>query len=285
MINLIISLVIVALQSAAPASGQSPQAEAPSNNPTYVVGATDVLTIRVLGEPDLTNNYTVDADGTITFPFLQRVPVAGRTMKEIEALITKLLDGDYIRKPQVSATIATYRSRSIFVLGEVKQPGRYTIEGQTTLLEVIAQAGSFTVTAGPTMNLLRYKEGITGVIAGTPVSPGDPRAAEVMRINLEDLREGRLQANVILQYGDTLFVPQADLFYVTGFVRTPGQYQLRPNMSVQQAIAAAGGLTDRGSDRRIKILRKVNGKDIEVDANMTDTVRPNDTIKVPQRRI
>jgi polysaccharide export outer membrane protein len=80
-------------------------------------------------------------------------------------------------------------------------------------------------------------------------------------------------------------VPQADLFYVTGFVRTPGQYPLRPNMSVQQAIAAAGGLSERGSDRGIKILRRVNGKDVEVDVKPTDLVRPNDTIKVRQRRI
>ena len=284
MINLLFSLALVALQVAVPGSAPAtPQQD--NSNPGYVAGATDVLTIRVLGEPDLTGNYTVDSDGTITFPFLQRVPVAGRTMKEIEALITKLLDGDYIRKPQVSATIATYRSRSIFVLGEVKQPGRYTIEGQTTLLEVIAQAGSFTQTAGPTMNLLRYKDGIAGIVAGTPVSPGDPRAAEVMRINLDDLREGRLQANVILQDGDTLFVPQADLFYVTGFVRTPGQFPLRPGMSVQQALAAAGGLSERGSDRGITILRKVNGKDVEIKVKMTDPVKPNDTIKVRQRRI
>lgn len=281
MINLLLSLIVVALQAA---PGSAPAQPAPEN-PGYVVGATDVLTIRVLGEPDLTNNYTVDSDGTITFPFLQRVPVAGRTMKEVEQLITKLLDGDYIRKPQVSATIATFRSRSIFVLGEVKQPGRYSIEGQTTLLEVIAQAGSFTTTAGPTMNLLRYKDGIAGVVAGTPVSPGDPRAAEVMKINLDDLREGRLQANVILQDGDTLFVPQADLFYVTGFVRTPGQYPLRSNMSVQQAIAAAGGLSERGSDRGLRVLRKVNGKDVHIDVKMTDIVRPNDTIIVRQRRI
>jgi polysaccharide export outer membrane protein len=281
MINLLLSLIVVALQ-AAPGSDPASRSQ---ENPSYVVGPTDVLTIRVLGEPDLTNNYTVDSDGTITFPFLQRVPVGGRTMKEVEALLTRLLDGDYIRNPQISATVATYRSRSIFVLGEVKQPGRYTIEGQTTLLEVIAQAGSFTATAGPSMNLLRYKDGIAGVVAGTPVSPGDPRAAEVMKINLDDLREGRLQANVILQDGDTLFVPQADLFYVTGFVRTPGQYPLRPNMSVQQAIAAAGGLSERGSDRGIKILRRVNGKDVEVDVKPTDVVRPNDTIKVRQRRI
>ena len=281
MINLLLSLIVVALQ-AAPGSDPASRSQ---ENPSYVVGPTDVLTIRVLGEPDLTNNYTVDSDGTITFPFLQRVPVGGRTMKEVEALLTRLLDGDYIRNPQINATVATYRSRSIFVLGEVKQPGRYTIEGQTTLLEVIAQAGSFTATAGPSMNLLRYKDGIAGVVAGTPVSPGDPRAAEVMKINLDDLREGRLQANVILQDGDTLFVPQADLFYVTGFVRTPGQYPLRPNMSVQQAIAAAGGLSERGSDRGIKILRRVNGKDVEVDVKPTDVVRPNDTIKVRQRRI
>jgi len=283
MINLLISLIIVALQAA---PGSAPAAARTQDNPTYVVGPTDVLSIRVLGEAELTQNYTVDSDGTITFPYLQRVPVQGRTLKEIEALITKMLDGDYIRKPQVSASIATYRSRSIFVLGEVKVPGRYTIEGQTTLLEVIAQAGSFTPTAGPTMNLLRYKEGIAGVVAGAPVSPGDPRAAEVMRINIEDLREGRLQANVILQDGDTLFVPQADLFYVTGFVRTPGSYPLRAHMTVQQAIAAAGGMTERGSDRRITILRKVNGKDVEVKSvKMTDLVRPNDTINVPQRRI
>jgi len=281
MINLLLSFIVVVLQ-AAPGSAAPQQGQ---DNPTYVLGPTDVLTIRVLGEPDLTNNYTVDSDGTISFPFLQRVPVAGRTLKEIEALITKLLDGDYIRKPQVSASVATFRSRSIYVLGEVKQPGRYTIEGQTTLLEVIAQAGSFTTTAGPTMNLLRYKEGITGVIAGTPVSPGDPRAAEVVRINIEDLREGRMNANVILQDGDTLFVPLADLYYVTGFVRTPGQYPLRANMTVQQAIAAAGGISERGSDRGITVLRKVNGKDVEVNVKTTDLVRPNDTIKVRQRRI
>ena len=282
MINLLLSLLIVSLQAAAP--GSAPAARSPEN-PTYVVGPNDVLSIRVLGEAELSANYTVDSDGTITFPFLQRVPVGGRTVKEIEILLTRLLDGDYIRKPQISATIANYRSRSIFVIGEVKQPGRYTIEGQTTLLEVIAQAGSFLTTAGPTIILQRYKEGMTGVVAGTPVAPGDPRAAEVLRISQEDLREGRLQANVILQDGDTLFVPQADLFYVTGFVRTPGSYPLRPNMSVQQAIAAAGGLNERGSDRGITILRKVNGKDVEVNAKLTDAVRPNDTIKIRQRRI
>ena len=86
--------------------------------------------------------------------------------------------------------------------------------------------------------------------------------------------------------GDTLFVPEAERFFVTGYVRTPGVYVLKQNMSVQQAIAQAGGLTERGTYRRMKILRKdKDGREVEVDAKSTDIVRPNDTIKVSQRLI
>jgi polysaccharide export outer membrane protein len=94
-----------------------------------------------------------------------------------------------------------------------------------------------------------------------------------------------LAANILLQDNDTIFVSAADRFYVTGFVRTPGSFVLQPNMTVQQAIAVAGGLTERGSTRGIKIRRKVKGKDVEVNARMTDLVQPNDTIQVRQRLI
>jgi len=255
-------------------------------DPAYVIGATDVLNIRVVGETELTNTYVVDGDGTITFPYLMRVPVGGRTLKEIETMISKMLiEGSLLARPQVSASIEKYRSRSVFVLGEVRSPARYNIEGQTTLLELIANAGSFTPAAGQTIIVHRYKDGITGVTAGLPVLPNDPRGAEVMRVQIEDLREGRLQANLILQDGDTIVVPAAERFYVTGFVRSPASYVLRPGMTVGQAIAEAGGPTERASMRRLKIVRKINGKDTEIDAKQSDLVRPNDTIKVPQRLI
>ena len=90
----------------------------------------------------------------------------------------------------------------------------------------------------------------------------------------------------MLQDGDTLFIPEAERFFVTGFVRTPGVYVLKQNMTVQQAIAQAGGLTDRGTFRRLKILRKdKDGREVEIDAKTTDIVLPNDTIKVSQRLI
>ena len=287
MVNLLISLVLLAVQAAAPGA-QAPTTPAPAVPPApaaYIVGPNDVLGVKVFNETDLSTTYSVDSDGTIAFPFLGRVPAGGKTVQEIEYALTKLLADGYLSKPQVSVVITSYRSRSIFVLGEVRQPAKYTIEGQTTLLEVIAQAGSFTPNAAQTINLLRYKDGLSGVMAGAPVVPGDPRAAEILRVSQEDLREGRLQANIILQDGDTIFVPTAEKFYVMGFVKTPGQFILQPGMTVRQAISVAGGLTDRGSDRRIKIIRKVSGKDVELDAGMSDLVRPNDTIRVPQRLI
>ncbi len=276
MVQLLLSLAVLISQTAAPAQRATPGA-------AYIVGPNDVLGVKVLGEPELSTQYTVDADGTITFPFLQRVPVAGKTVAEIEYALRKGLDPDWIKNAQVSVVVTSYRSRAIYVIGEVRNPAKYVIEGQTTLLEVIAQAGSFTPNAAQTITVTRYKEGLVGIVAGTPVAPGDPRGAEILRVNREELSEGKLQANIILQDGDTIFVPTAEKFYVMGMVKTPGQYVLQPGMTVRQAISMAGGLTERGSDRRIKIIRKVNNKDVEIDAKLSDPVRANDTVRVAQR--
>lgn len=269
------------------APGILAQAVAPSPaSPTYLVGPSDVLSIKVFDEPSLSGDtFSVDSDGTISYPFLQRVAVRGKTLNEIEQIITSGLRNGFVKNAQVSVQIASYRSRAIYVLGEVKMPGKYTIEGQVTLLEVIAKAGSFTPTAGPELIVLRYKDGMAAAVAATPALPGAKDAAELVRVNIEDLKNGRFTANFLLQDSDTIQVPAAERYYVTGFVKTPGSFVLRPGMTVQQAIAEAGGLTERGSNRGIKITRKVNGKDVDIDAKMSDLVRANDTIKVRQRLI
>jgi polysaccharide export outer membrane protein len=287
--TLLTLVVVIAGQAAAPAPKPA-QAKPVSPQPVtvsgavYKIGATDILGIKVFGEEALSNNYTVDSDGSITFPLIGRVQVSGKTTRQIEEHLVKLLDGDYLKRPQISVEIAQFRSRSIFVLGEVKNPGRYTIQGPQTLLEVIAHAGSTTATASNTIIVQRYKEGIASAVS-TAALPDDTRTAEVLRVSLEDLREGKLNANIILQDSDTIIVPPADRFYVTGYVKQPGSFVLRPGMTVRQAIAEAGGLTERGSNRRIKISRKVGDKEVELDANWSTLVKPNDTIRVPQRLI
>ena len=274
----VVLLLVSAFQAAGPAPSPATQA-----NVSYVIGAGDVLGIKVFDEPALTDLFTVDSEGVITYPHVGRVDVTGKTVRDVEVLLTKLLSPAYVRHPQVSVSIAKYRSRSIFILGEVRTPGQYSIEGQVTLLEVIAKAGSLTPTAGTEIIVQRYKDGLPTVL--TPALPGDDRAAELMRVSVDDLRDGRITANLLLQDGDTLYVPAAAKFYVTGFVKSPGSFVLVPNMTVRQALAVAGGLTERGSTRGIKIIRRVGDKEVEVGARMSDLVKPNDTIRIRQRLI
>jgi polysaccharide export outer membrane protein len=281
--NLFPLVLILAAQAAAPSS-QSPAPPAGPPGVIYRVGASDVLGIKVFNEEPLSNNYTVDSDGSITFPLIGRVQVAGLSTREVEERLTKMLDGDYLRRPQVSVEIASYRSRSIFVMGEVKSPGRYQINGPQTLLEVLAHAGSTTPAASDTIIVQRYKDGIAAAVSA-PALPGDVLSAEVFRVSLSELREGRLTANILLQDSDTIIVPPAERFYVTGFVRTPGAFALRPGLTVRQAIAEAGGITERGSTRGIKIIRKQKDKEVQLDADMSDLVQPNDTIRIRQRLI
>jgi polysaccharide export outer membrane protein len=290
MLYTLLSLIVLLTSQAAPSGQVQPTVAPPPKPPaqlsaTYVVGATDVLSIRVVNEEQLTNKYTVDSDGSITFPLIGRIQVSGKNTRQIEEDLTKALQPDWLKRAQVAVEIDKYRSRSIFVMGEVRNPGRYAIEGPMTLLEVIANAGSTTPQASDTIIVQRYKDGMAATV-GAPALPGDDRSAEVMRISLEQLRAGKISANMLLQDSDTIIVPIADRFYVSGFVKTPGSFVLRPGMTVRQAIAEAGGLTERGSTRRLKIIRKdAKGNEIEVDAKMSDAVKPNDTIKVAQRLI
>jgi polysaccharide export outer membrane protein len=281
-------VIVLALSAQAAPSGQAkPSGQVVATKPTapsvagYNVGANDVLKITVVGEDQLTNSYKVDVDGSITFPLLGRVMVAGRSVRDIEQHIHDLLQKGFVRRPQVLVEVEEYRSRSVYILGEVKQTGKYGLQGDMTLLEMLTLAGSVTSNAGSEVLVLRRRDPASVASAALP-----GESDEVARVNMADLREGKLVGNFLLQDGDTIVVPPLDQFYVSGFVRTPGGYPLKPGMTVQQAIAVAGGLTERGSSRRIKIRRQTGPNTFEmIDVKSTDTVKANDTIIVPQRFI
>jgi polysaccharide export outer membrane protein len=264
--------LLLFLSLATPALAQSP---APASNSDYVVGAQDVLKVAVFDEPQLSGTFRVDADGTFTYPFLGRIRALGQTLRSIEAELSKRLSDGYVRQPQVSIEVEQYRSRSIFIVGEVRTPGKYPLTGQMTLIEALAQAGSTTPTAGSEVVILRAEHGAP---AGT-----DNATRQTTRVNLADLQAGRLIDNVILYEGDTIFVPKAERFYVTGQVRTPGAYTFERGMTVLQALSLAGGLNERGSNRGIKVIRMVDGKRKEISVRLEDVIEPNDTLVVRQR--
>ena len=106
---------------------------------------------------------------------------------------------------------------------------------------------------------------------------------EEIRVNRRDLELGRSGRDVVLRDGDIVNVPTAQRFYVDGHVRNPGPFVLDAGMTVQQAIALAGGLSERGSDRGMIVRRLIKGKMTDVDVRLDDEVQPGDTIVIRQR--
>jgi polysaccharide export outer membrane protein len=103
-------------------------------------------------------------------------------------------------------------------------------------------------------------------------------------VDIKELQSGALSQNIALRDGDTIFVPRAESIYVFGQVKNPGAYALQQkDTSVLQALSLAGGVTDRGSTSRIKIVRMVDGEKQEIKVKLTDRVLPGDTIIVPER--
>jgi polysaccharide biosynthesis/export protein len=274
MFNLLFASLL-AVQGAAPTPPVSPS---PTRSADYVVGSQDVLKVTVFDEPQLSGTFRVDTDGTFTYPFIGRIKAAGETLRRVEGSLSKLLADGYVRNPQVTIDVEQYRSRSIFVVGEVRLPGKYALTGQMTLIEALAQAGSTTGTAGSDVLILRPAEKTDNALA-----PDAADVANVTRVSLADLQAGRLQENVSLREGDTIFIPKAERFFVTGHVKSPGAYTHERGMTVLQAVSLAGGLSERGSNRGIKVIRVVKGQKTEVTVRLTDQIQANDTIVVRQR--
>jgi len=251
-----------------------------AQEPDYIVGSQDILTITVYDQADLSGKFKVEADGNFTFPLVGRIKAAGIKLHDIENdLKTRLADG-YIKNPQVTVAVETFQSQRIFILGEVRQPGPYVLTGDMTIIEALARAGSVTPTASDEILIVRPPPGR----GAGPVMPDQAgNDVTVIRINIRDLQEGNLSKNVLLKDGDTVVVPKAQGVYVFGQVKAPGAYAMEKGTTVLQALSLAGGVTDRGSTGRVKIVRTVDGKKKELKAKLTDLVEPGDTLIVGER--
>ena len=243
----------------------------------YTLGPRDVLHINVFNETELSGEYTVESDGTLSFPLIGRIEAAGLTLPAFEDLLRARLADGYFREPRITAAIAEHRSRRVFVIGEVRQPGAYPLTGRMSLIEALATAGSTSPLAADEALIVRADH------ADGPLLPHDEADSETIRIDLRELRTGTLAQNVMLRDGDTVFVPRAETVYVFGEVRQPGSYPVRADTTVLQVLSLAGGATEFGALNRVRISRIVNGKQTEIRVDLTDVVQPDDTVIVPER--
>jgi polysaccharide biosynthesis/export protein len=241
----------------------------------YVVGPQDVLAVTVANEPTLSGKFTVVVDGTVAYPLLGSVKVGGLSLRAVERELTTRLRDGYLEKPVVSVALDQFGSQRVLVIGEVRQAGSYPLAGPTTLLEILLKAGAPTATAGSEALVVRGRgEGARAA------------ASTVLRANLDALQRGDLSQDLALRPGDMVFVPRAEPVapvYVMGLVKTPGAYQVTKGATVMQVLAQAGGVTDRGSTGRMKIVRKTQQRTVEMKAALHDPVQPGDTLVVHRR--
>lgn len=234
----------------------------------YIVGERDVLRITVYDNPDLTTVARVSGEGTILFPLIGEVKVSGLTIPQIAKKIADLLSDGYIVNPQVIVFIEEFRSKKVTIIGEVSKPGLYELPGQTTLLELLSKAGGLTKDSGDRAIVKRKS------------SQGE----QTLSVNLRQLIEkGDTSIDVILQDGDSIYIPKAGFFYVTGEVKKPDAYKFEEGTTVIKAVTMAGGFTDKAATKRIKIKRKEDGKEVLLErVGFDDLIKPDDVIIVPE---
>ena len=239
----------------------------------YVVGSQDVLVITSYDQQDLSGEFRVEADGSFGYPLIGRVEAGGLTLRQVEVTIRRqLVDGGFFKQPEITVGVKEYRSRKIYVLGEVRRPGVHALSGAMRLVEALALGDSTTPTAG------------AEVVIIPAVDDHSRPSRDVVRVSLRALEEGDTSQNVLLRDGDTILVPRAEDVYVFGQVKNPGAYSVRDDdMTVLQALSLAGGITDRGAMGRIEIVRIVEGERQERRVELSDQVLPGDTIVVPER--
>ena len=259
-----IFFVVLILLLAAVEGSSAPRQE-------YLLGEGDVLKLTVYDHPDLTTIARVGAEGTIRFPLIGSVQVGGLSVEEISSRIASLLADGYIVNPQVSAFVEEFRSQKATIMGQVMKPGLYELRGRTTFLQLLSLAGGLTKETGNTALIKRTGQ-------------GSAREDQVITIDLKGLVEaGDTSLDVPVLEGDSVYVSKAGLFYVTGQVKKADAYKHEAGTTVIKAVTMAGGFTDKAAQGRVRIIRKVGGKEVVLEkADMHEPVFPDDVIVVPE---
>ncbi|MBK5101080.1 MAG: SLBB domain-containing protein, partial [Desulfobacteraceae bacterium] len=223
------------LFSGAPSTFAPIQATPVSND--YVIGPGDEIRILMWGRLDATYSLVVDNEGIINFPKIGPLNVAGLTFSELKELIKQKAEA--ITGVNVNVSMGKLRTIQVFVLGEVKSPGVYTVSSMATVANALLSSGG-------------------------PTSLGSLRRVELKRqgklfstIDLYDfLLRGDTSSDTRLMPADVIFIPQTGpMVSVSGNVKRPAIYELRTKRTLETALALAAGLRPRAYNQRIQIER------------------------------
>lgn len=270
-----------------------PEAQVGSVRPNYVLGPGDQITIRASEVEEISSRpFRIDSEGELNLPILGKIHAGGLTVEQFEGLLTERLK-TIVKNPQVIVNVSQFRSEPVFLLGAVKAPGIYNLQGSKTLVEMLANVG------GTLPNASRIK--VTRQMAygriPLPNSAVDPDGkVSTVEFSLASLTENMSPGeDIMLQPYDRVLVEKAELVYVNGEVNKVGGVELadRDSIGVTQLISMVGGLSKDADPEKARILRPVlntpRRAEIPVDLKKILSgkgsdfpVMPNDVLYVPR---
>ena len=180
-------------ENAGPSSAVGTTSGLPPAN--YQLTPGDTISIRVFREPELDSQQRLSRDGTINFPLLGVIRLAGKTTNEASAMIVGMLAPDYILHPQVSVSITTYNKQHFTVLGQVSSPGTYDIPEEQTIdiLGAVARAGGFT-------RLAKLSDVVVRRATGS--------REETFTVDVNRMMKDRSRPRFMIQANDTISIPE-----------------------------------------------------------------------------
>ena len=233
------------------------------------LGPGDMLKISVYGNPDLAVETRVSDEGVISYPLVGEIKVGGLSPNAAEKKIAGLLEsGGFLKKPHVNLLVTVMQSQQLSVLGQVNKPGRFPVDGKRSLTDILAMAGGLNADAADKVTLIRTRDGKTS-----------KESIDLLAI----VRSTDGANNPELLAGDVIYVERAPRFYIYGEVQKPGSYRLENDMNILQALSVGGGLSNRGTERGVRVKRRdTNGILQVLDVKQDDMVRTDDVIYVKE---
>lgn len=239
------------------------QTSTAETRPDYMLAPGDVISVQVFNEPELSvDNLRIPGSGMISYPLLGRIDTENHSVATLEKHLTALLLNGYLKKPEVSISIANYRP--FFVKGDVKNPGQHNYAEGMTLEQALTIAGSSTrIGENTEISINRFNGETVQVKEVTyPISPGD-----VITVKRDVITEAEESTNYVYLYGE---------------VSKPGGYEFRSGLTVEKVVAMAGGFTPRASKRKIDISRYEEGEGPSTleGVKLTSEILPGDVVTV-----
>ena len=240
--------------------------------PDYVLGPGDVVRVRVWGKVEGSWNLAIDRDGTVRMPKVGVVALGGLSFAQAKEVLQKEFSR-YYSGFEMNVTLGALRTMSVYVVGNARQPGAYTVSSLATLVHVLIQAG------GPTKS---------GSMRDIQIRRGGQAVA---RFDMYDLlRRGDKAGDPRLLPEDVIFIPPiGPVAAIAGSVNSPGLYELKGERTVSQLIELAGGLNALAFRGRLQIERIVESNrqtvfesDLEESKEKEVDLRSGDILKVFQ---